>query len=49
MIKNLYNYLIKSPGTMFTNHNTKYVYEKKLKIKVERERERDKILGEIYG
>lgn len=34
---------------MFTNHNTKYVYEKKLKIKVERERERDKILGEIYG
>ena len=34
---------------MFTNHSTKYVYEKKLKIKVERERERDKILGEIYG
>lgn len=34
---------------MFTNHNTKYVYEKKLKIEVERERERDKILGEIYG
>ena len=34
---------------MFTNHNTKYVYEKKLKIKVERERERDKTLGEIYG
>ena len=28
---------------MFTNHNTKYVYEKKLKIEVEREGERENI------
>ena len=26
---------------MFTNHNAKYVYEKKLKIEVERERGRE--------
>ena len=32
---------------MFTNHNTKYAYEKKLKIEVEREGEREKILVEI--
>ena len=32
---------------MLTNHNTKYVYEKKLKIEVEKEREREKILVEI--
>ena len=33
---------------MFTNHNTKYVYEKKLKIKVERERGREIKYQEKY-